>query len=298
MEFKHAPIALFAYNRPQHLQQTVDALQRNHLAIESELYVFSDGAQNSSDLEKVEKIRNYLKTVDGFARITIAEQTKNLGLANSIISGVTEIVNRFGRIIVLEDDMVTSPYFLRYMNEALELYECEESVISIHGYVYPVKAKLPETFFLKGADCWGWATWKRGWDLFETDGRKLLNGLNSHNLKRRFDFNGTYEYTRMLRAQISGQNDSWAVRWYASALINERLTLYPGRSLVQNIGTDESGTHCLETNVYRTSVSAEPIYLEHIPPQEDLNTLKTFERYFRSIKSPFYERLLRKLKRR
>jgi GT2 family glycosyltransferase len=196
--FKPCPIALFVYNRLWHTQQTVEALKKNKLAAESELFVFSDGARTGADKEKIRAVREYLKTVNGFKKVTVIEWNRNLGLAQSIISGVTQIVNRYGRIIVLEDDIVTSPYFLRFMNEALEFYKDEEKVISIHGYIYPVKAKLPETFFLRGADCWGWATWKRGWELFEPDGRKLLNELKAKKLTRRFDFDGAYSYTGML----------------------------------------------------------------------------------------------------
>ncbi|HRU00618.1 MAG TPA: glycosyltransferase, partial [Victivallales bacterium] len=195
---KLAPIALFVYNRPWHTRQTVTALQNNELAAESELVVFSDGPKveknkekTKNNEEKVKEVRDYIKSINGFKTVKIIERTQNLGLANSIISGVTEIVNQYGKIIVLEDDLVTSPHFLRFMNEALDLYEKEEDVISIHGYVYPIP-DLPETFFLKGADCWGWATWKRGWDLFEPDGKKLLRELKEKKLLKRFDFNGTY----------------------------------------------------------------------------------------------------------
>ena len=166
-----APIVLFAYNRLEHLKKTINALQKNILALDSELYIFSDGAKNEETLQQINKVREYIKTITGFKSITIIERKENLGLANSIISGVTEIVNKYGKIIVLEDDMVTSRHFLKYMNDALDYYENENRVIGIHGYIYPVKKELPNTFFIKGADCWGWATWKRGWDLFEHDGK-------------------------------------------------------------------------------------------------------------------------------
>lgn len=292
-----APIVLFVYNRPWHTRQTIKALQKNELANESDLFIYSDGPQKGQDYsDTVRELRDFISTVDGFRSVTIIERAENYGLANSIITGVTELVNRSGRIIVLEDDMVTSPYFLRFMNEALELYTNEEKVICIHGYVYPVKARLPETFFLKGADCWGWGTWKRGWDLFESDGAKLFKELRSRKLKQRFDFNGTYDYTRMLKEQIAGKNDSWAIRWYASALLNDRLTLYPGQSLVQNIGHDNSGVHCGETNNYRTCVASKRVHLERLRPEEDKNALTIFQNFFNSIRLPFYKRLLRKLK--
>lgn len=165
----NAPIALFVYNRLNHTQRTITALQQNSLAQESELYIFSDGPKDEAGVEKVETIRKYLKTISGFKSVHIKERPENWGLAKSIIEGATEIVGQFGKIIVLEDDIVTSPHFLKYLNEALDLYQNEEKVISVHGYIYPVKQVLPETFFLRGADCWGWATWQRGWRLFQPD---------------------------------------------------------------------------------------------------------------------------------
>ena len=177
-----APTALFVYNRLEHTKRVIEALQKNVLASESDLIIFSDGPKHEKDVKKIDEVRKYLKTIDGFKSIEIFEKENNLGLSNSIISGVTEVVNRYGKIIVLEDDLVVSPYFLEFMNNALVKYENEEKVISIHGYIYPIKNKLPETFFIKGADCWGWATWKRGWDLFEPNGQKLLDELLNKNL--------------------------------------------------------------------------------------------------------------------
>ena len=183
-----APITLFVYNRPWHTQQTVEALQKNALASESDLFIFSEAPKKPEVVHAVQEVRSFIKTISGFKSIRIIERAENMGLANSIIDGVTRICNEHGRVIVLEDDLVTSPFFLRYMNDALNLYEHEESVISIHGYIYPVTGKLSETFFLRGADCWGWATWKRGWELFDPDGKRLLESLKSQNLEREFNF--------------------------------------------------------------------------------------------------------------
>ncbi|NCQ13070.1 glycosyltransferase family 2 protein [Candidatus Falkowbacteria bacterium] len=242
-----APVALFVYNRPNHTRQTVEALQNNILAPESDLIIFSDGPKDSTESrEGVLAVREYLKTVSGFKSVRVVIRDKNNGLANSIITGVTEVINQYGRIVVLEDDMISSKHFLQYMNEALSFYERDEKVISIHAYIYPVKKSLPETYFLKGADCWGWATWKRGWDLFEADGQKLLNELEDKKLTQEFDFSSSYPYTQMLEDQIAGRNNSWAIRWYASAFLKNKLTLYPGQSLINNIGFDGSGTHCGE----------------------------------------------------
>lgn len=286
-----APVALFAYNRLWHIQQTLEALQKNEQASESELYIFCDESRTEADADKVQSVRNFVKAVSGFKKFNIIERDKNFGLARSVISGVTEIVNKFGRVIVLEDDMVTSPYFLRYMNEALDYYKDEERVISIHGYIYPVKAKLPDTFFLRGADCWGWATWKRGWDLFESDGQKLLDEIKKKKLGNSFDINGAYPYTRMLEDQVIGHNDSWAIRWYASAFLQNRLTLYPGKSLVHNIGIDKSGMHCSKTDIYDTNISLESIPITTIPVIENESVKKEIERYFKSINPGFLKRI-------
>jgi len=289
-----APIALFVYNRPWHTRQTVESLQNNELASESDLIIFSDAPkiEGNNDkiqknIEKVKEVREYIRTIGGFKSVKVIEKDKNFGLANSIISGVTEVVNQYGKIIVLEDDMITSPYFLRFMNEALDLYEKEEKVISIHGYVYPIP-DLPETFFLKGADCWGWATWKRGWDLFEPDGEKLLRKLREKKLLKRFDFDGAYPYTKMLKDQIKGKNDSWAIRWYASALIQDKFTLYPGKSLVKNIGLDSSGIHNDNTDYFDVKIYNLPMNIPLISVDEDINIKKKISIFLKNIPHTFF----------
>jgi glycosyltransferase involved in cell wall biosynthesis len=294
---KLAPVVLFTYNRAWHTKKSIDALRNNVLANQSELFIFSDGPRSTEEKVAVDSVRKDLKTIIGFEKVHIIAREGNLGLANSIISGVSEIVNRFGRVIVLEDDLVCSPFFLKYMNEALDYYEKEEEVISIHGYIYPVAGKLPETFFLKGADCWGWATWKRGWDLFEPDGKRLLDELRHRNLRKEFDFNGAYPYTKMLEDQIRGKNTSWAIRWYASAFLNGRLTLYPGRSLIQNIGTDESGTHFRKTNVFNVEISKDPIAVSEIPIEENMVVKREIERYLRTVNPGLAEQLKNRIAR-
>jgi hypothetical protein len=276
-----APITLFTYNRPDHTRRTINALRQNKLAQDSELIVFSDAATSEAQAEAVREVRKYVREIEGFKSVTIIEREVNYGLARSIIDGVTTIVNKHGRIIVLEDDMVTSPYFLTYMNEALDKFADDDRVVSIHGYMYPVGQPLPEAFFLPGADCWGWATWSRGWSCFNSDGAFLLHELKRRKLIHAFDFNGTYSFSKMLENQIKGKNDSWAVRWYASAFLAGKLTLYPGRSLVHNIGNDNSGTHCGESADFDVNLSNSPINLNNVisvPSQEGRQALETFFR--------------------
>lgn len=285
-----APIVLFAYNRPWHLAQTVEALRRNELAGLSDLVIYSDGPKNPEDRLKVEEVRKYLRTIEGFKSTKIIEREKNYGLATSIITGVNETIDHYGRIIVLEDDLVTSPYFLRYVNEGLNYYEEEDRVISIVGYIYPVE-DLPQTFFLRGTDCLGWATWKRGWDLFEADGQKLLSELKQRQLTRQFDFNGAYPYTKMLGHQIQGKISSWAIRWHASGFVKGLLTLFPGRSLVSHIGGDGSGTNCQVTDHLDVQLSDSPVPIKDIPVIEHELARKKIQRYMLSLRLPFIIRL-------
>lgn len=243
-----APVALFVYNRPVHTKKVIESLLKNILASETELFIFSDGPKinaSSEQIQLITELREYIKNIRGFKSLKIIEREKNLGLAKSVIHGVTEIIKIHGKVIVLEDDIVVSPYFLDYMNEGLIIYESNEDVISISAYNYPIDNKgIPSTFFMRGADCQGWATWKRGWNLLETETEKLYNEIISKGLKYEFDIKGSYPYCEMLKRQIEGKVDSWAIRWYASAFLKNKYTLYPSVSLIFNIGFDNSGTHC------------------------------------------------------
>jgi len=291
-----APIILFVYNRPEYTRQTIESLKKSQFASGSELFIYSDAAKTEKDKKLVAEVRDYIKTINGFRKVIIKESKENKGLALSITSGVSEILNKYDNAIILEDDLELSPFFLKYMNEALSLYEKEEDVISIHGYVYPVKKKLPETFFLRGADCWGWATWKRGWKFYEDNASKLLSEITSKNLKDEFDFNRSYPYTKMLKNQIKGEINSWAIKWYASAFVNNKLTLYPGKSLVRNVGTTVSSTHFEETNVYDVELSEVPVNVKNIEIKESARAKKMFKEYFRSINPGIVKKGLKKIK--
>ncbi len=215
------------------------------------------------------------------------------------MEGVSDAVARFGRVIVLEDDLECSPFFLQFMNRALDVYADDHRVISISGYIYPIKAAFPETFFLRGADCWGWATWKRGWDLFRSDGNALLSELQSRQLSAAFDFDGSYPYTEMLTDQVNGKNDSWAIRWYASAFLSGKLSLYPGRSLVQNLGIDGSGTHSGRSDRWRVELSETPVTVQRAESVEDPVVVERLQEYFRALKrpDPLWTRVVRRLRR-
>lgn len=292
-----APVVLFVYNRPAHTKAVVEALLKNELASASDLFVYSDGPKKPEDEGGVNHVRAYIRSICGFRTISLIERDRNMGCAESIISGVAEIINRFGQIIVVEDDIVTSPYFLKFMNEALDYYRDNEHVACIHGYIYPVKARLPETFFLKGADGWGWATWKRGWNLFEPDGAKLLTELNNRNLTCEFNFDGAYPYTDMLEEEIKGKIDTWDIQWYTSTFLREKLTLYPGKSLVKNIGCDCSGTHFGATDKFDTDVSNESVKIGLIPIEVNQQAREAFKKFFRSLQPSLIHRAKTRIKR-
>lgn len=238
-----APIALFTYNRPLHTKMCVESLLGNPLASQSDLIVFCDGAKGADDTEKVIETRKFAKGIKGFKSVSVREAVQNRGLANSVIAGVTDVVNRYGRVIVVEDDLVFSTHFLEYMNRALDIFENDDSVGNVHGHLFRMHG-LPDTFLIRHADSWGWATWKRAWALFEPSGEKLLQTMREKDLLNAFDFDGTYPFSRMLEKQIAGRNNSWAIRWKASLLINGKLAVNAGKSLVANNGFDDTGTNC------------------------------------------------------
>lgn len=295
-----APILLFVYNRPQHVKRAISSLLQNREAAASDLYVFSDAARSAEDAAAVEMVRKEIADIQGFRSVSVVERNENFGLARSIIEGVTSIVNRYGRVIVLEDDLVVSPYFLRFMNDALEVYKDEPRVGHIQACDFIQSAALPDTFLIKWTGSWGWATWQRAWELFNPNGQELLNQLCERRLTKQFDFNGKYGFTRMLRQQIEGKNNSWAIRWNASLFLADVLSLNVGRSLVSNEGLDGSGTNSVSLDPYRSALSLTPIEVRPISPVvENLEARKAYERYYARTNSKWAKakrRLQRTLK--
>ena len=292
---KYAPIVIFVYNRLEHIQQSIHSLLKNDLAIQSDLIIYADAPKTPNDVQNVQHVREFCKGIKGFKSLQLIERSTNYGLAKSIISGVSEVLSNYESVIVLEDDLVVSPYFLDYMNQGLNLYAFDDKVASIHGYCYPFNQKIKdETFFLRGADCWGWATWRRAWNFFEKDGQKLLKQLKDKKLTHQFDLDGAYPYTKMLHNQIKKKNDSWAVRWHASAFLENMLTLYPSESLVQNIGNDGTGVHCSVTDSFSVEISIKPLQLQRIPIHENNQAREELKVFFKKERN-LYSRILKKL---
>lgn len=290
-----APIVVFAYARVDHLQRMIESLKANPQAADCHLHVYCDGPRSPAAVDATQAVRAFVDGLQGFASVTRTYRDSNFGLARSIVSGVTSVLEHHDSVIVLEDDLLLSPHFLAYMNDALAMYRDDTQVASIHGYCYPVQEPVPETFFMKGADCWGWGTWARAWKHFEPDGRVLLRQLEQRRLCASFDLDRSYPFTRMLRDQIRGRNDSWAIRWHASCYLQGMLTLYPGRSLVENLGMDNSGTHCAQTDVYAGPTLARPVRLERIALEESDVGRRAFVRFFRASAESLVDKVKRRL---
>ncbi|RZL48445.1 MAG: glycosyltransferase [Pedobacter sp.] len=256
---KFAPIALFVYNRPQHTERTVKFLKQNELAAESRLFIFSDGARTSVDEEKVKEVRAFIKEIEGFKSVEIIESKTNLGLANSVIAGVTRLTKDYGQAIVFEDDLISSPYTLTYFNDALNRYRDEEKVMHIGAYMYVLEDKnLPQSFFYRAATSWGWATWDRAWQHFEPNIDKLIKQFD-HKKKNAFSIENSMNFWKQMKDFKKGKNNSWAIRWYASIFLKGGLTLNPSQSLVNNIGHDGTGVHSGMNDIYNVIINPQPI---------------------------------------
>lgn len=256
-----APVVVFVYNRADHAQETLTALENNYLAQESDLYIFADNAKSEKGQAKVDEVRAYIDhyaTVSKFKSVTITKAEKNKGLAKSIISGVTEIINRYGKVIVVEDDLTTSPDFLQYMNGALDFYEKNDRIWSISGYSAPLLHldKYPHDVYMTYRGCsWGFATWKDRWDKIDWEVSDYEEFIHSPQRIKHFNRGGS-DLSGMITMQMNKEIDSWAVRWVYQQDKEDMLTVYPKVSRILNNGCDSSGTHCGETHRYDTTLSS------------------------------------------
>lgn len=294
---KLAPIVLFVYNRPEHTKLTVMALQKNELARESELFIYSDAPKNLDVKVKTDEVRKYIKSISGFKKIIIIEREKNWGLAASIIDGVTKIINEYGKIIVLEDDLVTSSYFLKFMNDALEFYKNEDKVWHISGWNYPIEINgLNDVFLWRVMNCWGWATWAENWNFFEKDADRLMKNFSEDEIKE-FNLNGVKDFFEQVKANMENRTNTWAVFWYATIFKKNALCVNPLISYVNNIGFDASGVHCGNNASYeidKLNQKSDVIFENTI--FENTNSLRLIQEFYRNQKKNIFTRLINKIK--
>ena len=294
-----SPIVIFTYNRLDHLDTLINSLEQNELFKKSKILVFSDGPKKEIDIEKIEKIRIYLKKKLISNNSEIVERPNNFGLSKNVITGINQTFNDYDQAIILEDDLEVSPFFLNYMNDALNLYANSENVASISGYMYPINSKIfsNDYFFLKLVESWGWGTWRRAWNNFETDSIKLKNEIDERKLVDEFNFSSGISYYKMLNDNINGANDSWAIRWYASTFLKNMNTLFPSKSFVKNIGIDNSGENCNYTTVYDSHINLEYKPLKKIDSLELAADMFVVKSFFQKVKYKRYiETIISKIK--
>lgn len=296
-----APIVITVYNRPWHTEQTLKALKGCDLADQSTLYIYSDGPKHlalQDDLDKITRVRQLAKSEQWCKEVHVIESPCNIGLVNSFIKAVTGAVNKHGRVIVLEDDQKTSKGFLKFLNEALELYKDDEQVMHVSAYMYPAKFKSRETtFFLSVQSCPGWATWKRAWDRYNHDAVDHLRYFSqSKERKKKFDIEGHAYYYKQLERNAGPVLYSFAVRWYASCIRAGGLSLFPAKSLVQNIGLDASGLHCEASTMYKVE-PVDYLPIRRIPIVEDIHVRRSVDTFYKQqLKKPFSYSVKRALK--
>lgn len=281
-----APIVVVAFNRPTHLKKIIDALALNDLSAESPVFIYCDGARDDKDIENVAAVRRVAKSASAFKSVHVIERPHNFGLSENTTSAISDVVAEYGKAIMLDDDIYTSPFFLRYMNDALTLYEDDERVAQIGGFCpFATNKGIPETFFLRGTECWGWATWKRAWRLFDDNAGKHLIDIYSRGLERTFNYNDTYSFTHLLHLYNTGAISSWDTCWYASVFLNNMFTLLPNTSLVRNIGPDGTGAHCAASAIFdATPLRATPVTVVRQPVVDCAAAREQYELFFKSMK--------------
>ena len=284
-----APIGIFAHRRPEHLRRVIRSLRDCHLFQDSPLYAFVDGPRSTNEARQVAAVRDIVSSCLG-NHCTALYSDKNKGLARSIVSGVNLMCKEHGRAIVIEDDLIVSPDFLSYMNAALDKFAQEESVMQISGHAFDVPRlrERPSAMFLPIITSWGWATWDRAWAHYDDDTSRWTSLLDDGAFRRQFDLDGAYEYSRLLRKQMAGSIDSWAICWYWSVFRRNAVALFPPKSLVQNIGFDGSGTHGWRSAMRSTAVD-DTRFAFALPdtPVVDVEALGLLKDYFQARKVGF-----------
>ena len=283
-----APIVLFVYKRPEHTLQTLESLHQNPLSGQSSLYIFADAAKSDQDQASVNQVREIIRQKQWCKEVHIIERAHNFGLAKNIIEGVTQIVQQFGKVIVLEDDLVVSSSFLHYMNQALQAYQHQAQVMQVSGHVPPIKFNnySPDTFFYNKIATWGWGTWASAWQQLNTDTSYLLEQIKTTGQTIAFNADGAYDFIAHLEANIQGTLNTWAIKWQASVFLKQGLCLYPGTSLVRNIGFDNSGEHCGHSTLYLTQKIAEKINFEPITVEELPQVRKVMTKHYEQLAVP------------
>ncbi|WP_198314779.1 MULTISPECIES: glycosyltransferase family 2 protein [unclassified Acidovorax] len=298
IDAEFAPIVLFVFARPDHTRRTLDALVANKLAGESDLIIYADGARNVGEQDRVNLVRAIVNSLSGFKSVTVVEREINYGLARNIIEGVSDVCSRYGRAIVLEDDIVTSPQFLTFMNAALDRYADDSRVWHISGWNYPINTEgLGDVFLWRLMNCWGWATWADRWVQYKKEPARLVREWSSEDIHR-FNLDGGQNFWEQVTRNNDGALNTWAIFWYATIFENNGFCVNPSLSYVNNIGLDGSGENCggsntgillpinnVECNVFGCDIVESDIAVQRI------------QKYYKDQKKTLFVRVINKIAR-
>lgn len=300
----HSPVLLFVYNRLYTLRKVIDALQKCECAMETELFIISDGPASHQDTNAVQKIRNFLNSIKGFKKINITYRASNFGLARNITCGVEEILSRYNSVIVLEDDIVVNQYFLKFMNNALNMYQTNINVSSVSGFSYlenyDQDEKLGDTYFIKGADCLAWGTWSDRWVSFDGLAKKCLIKLKYEAKIKEFNRKNSYPYFRMLKRASKKANSSWAISWYAVNFLKNRYILFPRCSFACHIGNTKGATnytYITENDPYLVSLSGVNTKIIEQDVEETSLVTMLYNQFLRDSRGTVFQRAVFKLKK-
>jgi hypothetical protein len=285
----YAPIAIFCYRRSEHLSRMLSSLAKCEGFDRSPLIVYGDGPRDKSEESSVMETREVAMKILG-SRAEYFFSDKNMGLATSITSGVSDVLNRFGKIIVLEDDLELHPSFLQFMNKGLEVYAENKAVFQISGYMFDVPEFTGRTspIFLPITASWGWATWARAWDQYDFESSGTEELFASQAMQKRFDIGGSYGYTKMLKKQLEKKSDSWAIRWYWSVFRLGGLVVFPPRTLVNNNGFDGSGTHGRGfLRNFSKSLASSPLEINWTDSELNVGDIGAFTNSFKKLNFNF-----------
>ncbi len=254
-----APIAMFVFKRPEHTRRVLESLARNSEFLQSPLYIFCDGSRHPRETEAVISTRKVIDDIEHPYKVVI-KRNENFGLAKSIQNGISQILESYEKIIVIEDDLIIAPYFLKYMNTALVKYATNENVKQISGHMFPIDfGNENSTIMLPFTTSWGWGTWSRAWIQHLEPSDDLITLLNNYKWRYRFDQNGSFPFSKMLLDRFLHKNDSWAILWYYNIFKQDGIVLFPTKTLIQNVGFDGSGIHCSNNSPYNDQLNVNEI---------------------------------------
>ncbi|EKT2296483.1 glycosyltransferase [Salmonella enterica] len=294
-----SPVVMFVYAKPEHTRKTIESLAKNPEASSTDLFIYSDAAKSDKDFIAVREVRNIVSSVSGFKSVSLYFRSENIGLASNIMDGVSKVCEKYGRVIVIEDDIVTSPCFLAYMNAALEKYEDDKRIWHVTGWNYPFLDNYmseSDAYLWRMMNCWGWGTWNDRWVNFRKDPEELIKSFSKKDISE-FNLDNAFNFWSQVEDNYNGKINTWAIFWYATIFKNNGLCLNPVNSMVKNIGMDGTGENCNTSDIYKTKLSYEFGYRWPNEISEDKTAINIVREFYKSNTPTLIQRIVNKVKR-